>query len=77
MSKNEKKSLLQIQLENEAKAKEVIDKEQIKELNRALYQGQDLNKAAKSIFGPKENKEKGEMRLKSKNEMSFNGNWHE
>ena len=77
MSKNDKKSLLQIQLENEAKAKEITDNEQIKELNRAMNQGLDLNVAAKSIFGPKETKEKKEMKLKTKEQINFNRKWYE
>ena len=79
--KNEKteKSTLQVELENEAKAKEIIEKEQIKELNRAMIQGLDLNKAAKNIYGQKEKpgKSNATPRLKSKDEMKFNANWHE
>ena len=79
------KSLLKIKLENEARAKEITDREQIKELNRALVQGLDLNKAAKSIFGPgpdqktdqKSEKNSGNEKLKSKDTIRFNQNWTE
>ena len=75
------KSLFQIKMENEAKAKEKIEKEQIKELNRAMIQGLDLNKAAKSIYGPgpdtQKNQEKGNNDLKSKDNLKFNKNWTE
>ena len=81
MNKNPGKSNFQIELENEAKAKEIIDKEQIKELNRAMIQGLDLNKAAKNIYGPTKNaektKENGGLRLKTRDEINFNQNWHE
>ena len=79
-NKNEK-SLFKIQMENEAKAKEITDKEQIKELNRALIQGADLNRAAKSIFGPgpdqKNKPQNGNEKLKSKDTLKFNKNWTE
>ena len=79
-NKNEK-SLFKIQLENEAKAKEILDKEQIKELNRALIQGTDLNKAAKSIFGPgpdhKITQQKSNDKLKPKETIRFNKKWNE
>ena len=78
--KNEK-SLFKLQLENEAKVKEIVDKEQIKELNRALTQGTDLNKAAKSIFGPgpdhKMTQQKGNEKMKSKDTIKFNQKWNE
>ena len=85
--KNSKKTQLQIELENEAKAKEIIDREQIKELNRAMAHGLDLNKAAKSIYGNhnsnskgdknNQTKKTGELRLKTREEINFNQNWHE
>ena len=81
MSKKPEKTALQIELENEAKAKEIIDKEQIKELNRAMIQGLDLNKAAKTIYGPNKTdgkpKEGGNLRLKNRDEINFNRNRHE
>ena len=40
-----------IELENEARAKEILDRDQVYELNRAMLNGQDLNDAAHSIFG--------------------------
>ena len=83
MSKKEtsQKSLFQIKMENEAKIKEMAEKEQIKELNRAMAQGLDLNKAAGAIFGPgpdhTKNTEKGNGKLKSKDNINFNRNWAE
>ena len=79
MNRKIEKSTLQVELENEAKAKEIIEKEQIKELNRAMAQGLDLNKAAKNIYGPKERSgnPNATLRIKSKEEMKFNANWHE
>ena len=74
--KEKEKSLLKIQLENEARVKEILDKEQIKELNRAMIQGKDLNEAAKVIFGTKTT-EKKEMRVKSKKAQEIAENWHE
>ena len=75
------KSLLQIQLENEAKNKKTVDDEQIKELNRAMIQGLDLNKAAKSIFGPgpdnKNANKKDNGKIKSKDTLKFNQKWNE
>ena len=80
MEKNQK-TLLQIKLENEARQKEITDREQIKELNRAMIQGQDLNQAAKDIFGPpvdaKPNSENRELKIKNKNQNKFNRTWHE
>ena len=61
------KSLLQIQLENEAKAKEQLDKDQIFELNKAMLEGKDLNKAAKTIFGPGPDQKKAEKGEKNEN----------
>lgn len=71
------KSLLQIQLENEAKVKETLDKEQIKELNRAMIQGKDLNEAAKVIFGRNKPNGKTEIRIKNKGAREIAENWHE
>ena len=80
-NKNQQKSLFQLKMENEAKAKEKIDEEQIKELNRAMVQGLDLNKAAKSIFGPNPDTQKDQGgkngKLKSKDNLKFNKNWTE
>ena len=47
----QEKSQLMIELENEARAKEILDRDQIYELNRAMLDGKDLNEAAQSIFG--------------------------
>ena len=75
--KDTKKTLLQIQLENEARVKENLEKEQIKELNRAMIQGKDLNEAAKNIFGTKKVGEEKELRVKSMESRKINENWHE
>ena len=66
-------------MENEARIKEQLEKEQIKELNRALIQGLDLNKAANSIFGPGPDTKNDNTsnKLKSKNLMKFNNEWKE
>ena len=78
-NKNEK-SLLQIQLENEAKAKEITDKDQILELNRAMIEGKDLDKAAKNIFGPGPDQKLAkskEMKIKNPNQTHYNTrNYH-
>lgn len=70
------------ELKNEAKVKEMIDKDQIFELNKAMIEGKDLNKAAKAIFGTKNEKEtkndgKNEMKVKKPNENFFEArNYH-
>ena len=52
MTDKNEKSLLQIQLENEARSKEILEKDQIFELNKAMIEGKNLNEAARKIFGP-------------------------
>ena len=71
--KTNTKSLLQIQLENEAKAKEILDKDQITELNRAMIEGKDLEKAAKAIFGPKpdQTRKPSNMRVKKQDQLFY------
>ena len=79
--KNPQKSLFKIKMENEARIKEHTEKEQIKELNRALIQGLDLNKAANSIFGPgpdkKSNEKDSKIKLKTQDVLKFNNEWKE
>ena len=79
--KKPEKSLFQIKMENEAKIKETVEKEQIKELNKALIQGLDLNKAAASIFGPgpdsKPKNQSSNNKLKNREVLKFNQNWGE
>ena len=78
--KTQEKSLLQIQLENEAKVKEILDRDQIRELNQAMVDGKDLNKAAKNIFGPNPNQKRGnsnEMKVKKPDQMNYDArNFH-
>ena len=80
MSKKPEKSLLQIQLENEAKAKEITDRDQIMELNKAMIEGKDLNQAAKSIYGPNPDNKKeksGEMKIKKPSQIHYDArNYH-
>ena len=70
------------ELKNEAKIKEMTDKDQIFELNKAMIEGKDLNKAAKAIFGPTsgnktENNEKSEMKVRKPNENFYEArNYH-
>ena len=74
----DKKSKFLIELENEAKVKEKLDQEQIKELNRAMIQGLDLNKAAKEIYGTgKDPNGSNHMKLKSNDKINFEQNWRE
>ena len=79
--KKPEKSLFQIKMENEAKIKESVEKEQIKELNKALIQGLDLNKAATSIFGPgpdsKHDNQRSNNKLKNQDILKFNQKWGE
>ena len=80
MANNGDKSLLRIQLENEAKNKEITDRDQIMELNKAMIEGKDLDKAAKTIFGPSPNKqpEKAkDIKVKKPNQIFYNAqNYH-
>ena len=70
------------ELKNEAKVKEMTDKDQIFELNKAMIEGKDLNKAAKAIFGTKnvsgtKSNEKSEMKVKKPNENFYEAqNYH-
>ena len=74
----DKKSKFLIELENEARAKDKLDQEQIKELNRAMLQGLDLNEAAKEIYGTgKDSKGNNHMKLKSSDRIKFEQNWRE
>ena len=83
MSDNQKtqKSLFQIQLEQEARVKEQLDKEQIKNLNIAMIQGHDLNVAAKEIFGnntqDKNQNSKSGMKVKTREARKINNDWTE
>ena len=75
MSEQEK-SLFMIQMENEARAKEILERDQIYELNKAMYEGKDLNAAAQSIFGSGNSTGTG-FRVKSPDEMAYNAqNYH-
>ena len=71
MSSNQGKSDLMIQLENEARVKEILERDQIYELNRAMYDGKDLNQAAQNIFGSGSNSGTGGFRVKSADEMMY------
>ena len=76
MSNNQEKSLFMIQMENEARAKEILDRDQIYELNKAMYEGKDLNAAAQSIFGSGSSTGTG-FRVKSADEMTYGAqNYH-
>ena len=68
MSANQGKSDLMIQLENEARAKELLERDQIYEL---MYEGKDLNQAAQNIFGSTSNSGTGGFRVKSADEMMY------
>ena len=46
------KSLFLKQMEIEKMVKDHYEKQQVDELNKAMVQGQDLNQAAREIFGP-------------------------
>ena len=72
----QEKSLLMIELENEAKAKEILDRDQIYELNRAMLDGKDLNQAANSIFGSSggSTSSGSGFRVKTADEMTYSGN---
>ena len=75
MANKNEKSLLQTQLENEAKAKEITDRDQILELNKAMIEGKDLNQAAKFIFGPKPDQgqvKSKEMKIKKPDQNYYN-----
>ena len=80
MAEKKLKPLLKIELENEAKAKEITDRDQILELNKAMIEGKDLNKAAKAIFGPNPNQDKeknNEMKIKKPDQHFYNArNYH-
>ena len=79
MSGNQKKSDFMIQMENEARAKEILERDQIFELNKAMYDGQDLNQAAQNIFGSGSNSGSGSggFRVKSANGMNYQShNYH-
>ena len=76
---NQEKSLFMIQMENEARAKEILERDQIYELNKAMYEGKDLNAAAQSIFGTGGSSGTGQsgFRVKSADEMAYGGqNYH-
>ena len=77
MSSNQEKSAFMIQMENEARAKEILERDQIFELNKAMYDGKDLNQAANSIFGSGSGSNSGGFRVKSADEMAYNArNYH-
>lgn len=77
MSNSNEKSLLMIELENEARAKEVLDRDQIFELNKAMYDGKDLNDAAQSIFGSESSSGSGHFRVKTARDTYYSGsNYH-
>ena len=77
---NQGKSLFMIELENEARAKEILDRDQIYELNRAMCDGKDLNQAAQSIFGSTntdESSQQNGFRVKSADNMYYGShNYH-
>ena len=76
---NQEKSLLMIELENEARAKEILDRDQIYELNRAMYEGKDLNQAAQCIFGSSGTSDSSQnsFRVKSADNMFYGShNYH-
>ena len=75
------KSNLRKELENEAKVKEILDRDQILELNKAMIEGKDLETAAKKIFGPGPDQSKpegkNEHRVKNPNDKFYaQGNYH-
>ena len=77
MSNSQEKSLLMIELENEARAKEILDRDQIFELNKAMYDGKDLNDAAQSIFGSGSGSGSGHFRVKTSHDTYYHGsNYH-
>ena len=74
MSNQQEKSAFMIQMENEARAKEILERDQIYELNKAMYEGKDLNQAAHNIFGSGSGSGSGGFRVKSADEMMYNQN---
>ena len=76
---NQEKSLFMIQMENEARAKEILERDQIFELNKAMYEGKDLNDAARSIFGSGGSNDSGQsgFRVKSADGVTYGAhNYH-
>ena len=77
MSKKPEKSLFLIQLENEAKAKEILDKDQVLELNKAMIEGKDLNQAAQAIFGQNQTQNQNEnkqLKVKKPDQRYYDAN---